>query len=125
MRSTALIHATAGLLLASCNPFTQACTLIACQDGLAVEFAAAPTGPFTVEAWSEARIAPQVFECAVPANCPSVFLESFQGQQVTIRVTTTASVRTQQFPGVEYERIYPNGRNCGGDCRQATVTFPA
>ncbi|HEX2080419.1 MAG TPA: hypothetical protein VHG08_22140 [Longimicrobium sp.] len=125
MRSTAVIHATAALLLASCNPFTHACTLMACQDGLAVEFAAAPTSAFRVEAWSEVRTAPQVFECQVAEHCPSVFFENFQGEQVTVRVTTSAGVRTQQFPGVEYERIYPNGRDCGGECRQATVTFPA
>jgi hypothetical protein len=125
MRSTAVIHATAALLLASCNPFTQACTLMACFDGLAVEFAAAPTGAFKVEAWSAVQTAPQVFECAAPANCPSVFFENFQGEQVTVRVTTAAGVRTQLFTGVDYERIYPNGRDCGGECRQAKVTFPA
>jgi hypothetical protein len=125
MRPTAVIHAAAALLLASCNPFTQACTLIGCLDGLAVEFAATPAGAFKVEAWSEVRIAPQVFECEAAANCPGVFFENFQGQQVTVRVTTAAGVRTQQFSGVEYERIYPNGRDCGGECRQATVTFPA
>ena len=111
--------------MASCNPFTQACTLIACFDGLAVDFAAAPTGAFKVEAWSEVQTTPQVFECASAQNCPPVFFENFQGEQVTVRVTTAAGVRTQQFPGVEYEAVYPNGRDCGGDCRQAKVTFPA
>lgn len=125
MRSTAVIHATAALLLASCSPFTQACTLMACQDGLAVEFAAPPAGSFRVEAWSEVQTAPWVFECAVAANCPGVFFENFQGEQVTISVTTAAGVRTHQFSGVEYERIYPNGRDCGGECRQAKVTISA
>ena len=97
MRSTAVIHAAAALLLASCNPFTQACTMMACQDGLAVEFAAPPAGAFRVEAWSELRRAPMIFECAAADRCPGVFFENFQGEQVTISVTTAAGTRK---PGV-------------------------
>ena len=123
MRSTSLIHATAAVLLASCYPFTQSCTLIGCEAGLEVRFAVAPTGAFRVEAWSELRIAPQVFECAAGEVCPTVFFRSFQGHDVVVRVTTAAGTRTQEFPDVEYEAQYPNGRECGAVCEQATVTF--
>jgi hypothetical protein len=122
MRSTSLIHATAALLLASCNPLTQSCTLIGCHDGLVVELGSTTTGPIRVEAWSELRIAPQVFECAAGDPCPSAVFPDFQGHNVTVRVTTAAGVRTQEFTGVAYEPQYPNGRRCGAACEQAIVT---
>lgn len=122
MRRSSLLHATAALLLASCNPITQSCTLIGCHDGLAVGFDQPLTAPYKVEAWSELRVAPQVVECAAGQTCEPVFFPDFQGQNVTIRVTTSAGVRTQEFSGVEYEPQYPNGRRCGAACRQATVT---
>lgn len=122
MRRTPLLHATAALLLASCNPLTQACTLIGCENGLNVRFNTAPAGPYTVEAWSELRIAPHVFECAAGQTCGPVFFRAFQGHDVTVRVTTAAGTRTQSFTGVDYEPQYPNGRDCGAVCEQATVT---
>ncbi len=122
MRIRSVFHATTLVLLASCNPITQACTLIGCENGLAVRLGGTPAGPYRVEAWSELRIAPQVFECGAGQTCPGVFFADFQGQDVTVRVTTAAGVRTQEFPDVEYEAVYPNGRRCGGACEQATVT---
>jgi hypothetical protein len=123
MRSTALLHATTLLLLASCNPLTQACTLIGCHDGLAVQLSTMPTGAYRVEAWSEVRTTPQVFECAAGQTCLPVIFPDFEGEDVTVRVTTAAGVRTQSFAGVAYEPLYPNGRLCGAACEQATVTF--
>jgi hypothetical protein len=123
MRSTSLIHATAAVLLASCNPFTGACTLIGCENGLSVQFAVALTGAYRVEAWSELRTMPQVFECGAGEVCPSVFFPDFQGHDVVVRVTTAAGTRMQEFPRVEYDAQYPNGRDCGAVCEQATVTF--
>jgi hypothetical protein len=122
MRIRSVFHATTLLLLASCNPITQACTLIGCDNGLAVRLSGTPAGPYRVEAWSELRIAPQVFECAAGQTCAPVFFADFEGHDVTVRVTTAAGVRTQEFDGVEYETLYPNGRRCGGACEQATVT---
>ena len=124
MRIRSLLHATTLVLLASCNPITQTCTLIGCEDGLAVRLSGVPAGAYRVEAWSELRIAPQVFECGAGETCPPVFFPGFQGNDVTVRVTTAAGVRTQSFADVEYEPLYPNGRRCGGACRQATVTVP-
>jgi hypothetical protein len=41
---------------------------------------------------------------------------------VTVRVTTAAGTRVQEFTGVDYEPQYPNGRSCGAACEQAIVT---
>jgi hypothetical protein len=125
MRRQSIIHATAALLLASCNPITIGCTLIGCHDGLVVEFAAPPTGAYTVEAWSEIEVNPRVYECAAGEICPPVLFPQFRGQAVTVRVTTVAGTRTQEFTGVQYEPQYPNGPDCGAACEQATVTFPS
>lgn len=123
MRFTSFLQAaTATVLLASCSPITQSCTLIGCENGLAVQLAGMQTGPVRVEAWSELRTAVQVQECAAGQPCPGVFFRDFQGEDVTVRVTTAAGVRTQEFTGVEYETLYPNGRRCGGACEQASVT---
>ena len=122
MRIRTVFHTTALVLLASCNPITQACTLIGCEDGLAVRLNGAPAGPYRVEAWSELRIAPTVYECGAAETCPPIFFPGFAGNDVVVRVTTAAGVRTQAFDGVEYQAVYPNGRRCGGACEQAVVT---
>jgi hypothetical protein len=123
MRSTALLNATAALLLASCNPLTQACTLIGCHNGLVVQLSSTPTGTYRVEAWSELQPTPQVVECTAGQPCLPVLFPDFEGEDVTVRVTTDAGVRTQAFADVEYEPQYPNGRRCGATCEQASVTF--
>jgi hypothetical protein len=122
MRFTSLVQATAAVLLASCNPISMSCTLIGCADGLAVQFSTAPTGAYRVEAWSESTTGPQVFECAAGETCEPVLFREFRGRNVTVRVTTAAGTRTQEFTGVEYEKLYPNGRRCGAACEQASVT---
>lgn len=122
MRSASIIQATAAVLLASCNPLAQSCTLIGCENGVTVRFATEPAGAFRVEAWSELRVAPQVFECAAAESCPSAFFPGFQGHDVVVRVITAERTRTQEFTGVQYEPQYPNGPDCGAVCEQASVT---
>lgn len=122
MRIRSVFHATAFVLLAGCNSITQACTLMACQDGLEVKLSGTPAGAYTVEASSEFRVLHKTYECAAGQTCPPIFFEGFDGEDVTVRVTTAAGVRTQTFENVKFERRYPNGRDCGGTCRQASVT---
>ena len=122
MRLTYVLQATAAVLLASCSPITHSCTLIGCENGLAVQLGGAPAGPVRVEAWSELRLPVQVQECAADQPCTGVFFPGFAGQNVTVRVTTSAGVKTQEFTGVDYETLYPNGRRCGGACEQASLT---
>lgn len=121
MRLTSVIPATAAVLLASCNPLFQECTLMACQDGLNVSFARVPAGAYRVEAVPEGASTPQVFDCADPATCHGAFFPDLRADRVTIRVITQAGTHTQAF-APRYETIYPNGRDCGGRCQQATVT---
>jgi hypothetical protein len=123
MRATALIRATAVVLLTSCSPLIGECTLIGCEDGLAVEFDRAPIGAYRVEAWSELRIAPQVFECGAGETCPPVFFPNFQGNDVAVRLVTATGTVTREFDGVRYENVHPNGPACPAACQQATVKF--
>lgn len=122
MRITALVRATAVLLLASCNPLgNHDCTLAACQDGLNVRFDRVPAGAYRVEAFVGDLFNPRVFGCADPAMCTAAYFPDLTAERVTIRVTTADGVRTQEFTP-RYETVYPNGRDCGGRCSQATVT---
>lgn len=121
MRFTAVFHATAAVVLASCNPLTQACTLIGCHDGLTVQLGTVPTGAYRVEAIAEGAAAPAVFECGAGETCPAAFFEELVAERVTVRVITSAGTRTQEF-SPRYESQYPNGRRCGATCSQATVT---
>lgn len=123
MRIKTLLNATAVALLAGCNSISTACTLIGCDDGLSVQFSQSPTDGYRVEAWSELNTAPQVLECGAGQVCPPVVFPDFQGENVTIRVTTEAGSQVHEFVGVEYLDLYPNGRRCGATCRQATVTI--
>jgi hypothetical protein len=122
MRFTTLLQSSAVVLLAGCNSIALACTEIGCDDALRVRFSTAPAGPYRVEAWSEVRVEPQVFECTAGSTCPLAYFPDFEGRNVTVRVTTAAGTKTQEFTGVEYEAVYPNGRRCGPACQQAEVT---
>jgi hypothetical protein len=122
MRFSTALQASGALLLAGCNSIAFACTDIGCVGGLLVRFNTPPAGAYKVEAWSELRVEPQVWECAVGSTCPAAFFPDFEGQDVTVRVTTAAGVRTQEFADVDYEPVYPNGRRCGAACEQGEVT---
>jgi hypothetical protein len=122
MRFATLLKASAAVLLAGCNSIAFACTEMGCENGLVVRFDTAPAGPYRVEAWSELRIAAEVFECAAGQTCPVVFFPEFEGHDVMVRVTTAAGTSTHEFEPVDYEPVYPNGRRCGAACEQAEVT---
>jgi hypothetical protein len=120
MRSARILKATAALLLTSCSPLFQDCTAMACLNGLAVRFSTVPTGAWSVEAWSDQLPGPVSVQCPAGIPCEPVFFQNFEGEHVTVRVTTDAGELTQEFD-VEYETVYPNGRDCPGRCRQAEV----
>ena len=122
MRFTTFLNATAAVLLAGCNTISTACTLIGCDDGLAVQFTTAPSGAYRVEAITAGAATPAVFECGAGETCPPVFFPDLEAERVTIRVTTSAGTVSREFTP-EYEDLYPNGRRCGAACRQATVTI--
>ncbi|HEY7769399.1 hypothetical protein [Longimicrobium sp.] len=120
MRLRTALYAFAAATLAACNP-VGVCTVIGCFDGLIVRFASQPTGAFRVEAIVPGEAAPHVFDCP-SGTCVPVMFENVMASRVTIRVTTAAGTRSQEFTP-KYEAEYPNGRRCGAACRNATVTM--
>lgn len=123
MRFTPLLQAATAVLLAGCNSITHICTLMVCEDALNVAFDQAPAGPVRVEVFADGAATPRVFDCADPALCPAgVYFTGLMAERVTVRVVTAGATYTQEFAPV-YETIYPNGRDCGGHCEQATVTM--
>ncbi|MBW3573124.1 MAG: hypothetical protein KY467_18665 [Gemmatimonadetes bacterium] len=114
-----LLSATAALL-AGCTPFGP-CTLIGCDDGLAVQFSRPPAGSFRLEATVPNDPSVRAIECDAAATCLLIF-PGLTAPQVTLRLITAEGTLTQQFQP-RYQDQYPNGRRCGTACRQATVTF--
>lgn len=121
MRSASMLRGLAVVLLAACNPVVQMCTEMGCDDALVVRFDRAPAGAYRVEAITAPGAAPAVFECGAGETCPAAYFPGLVAERVTIRVTTSAGVRTQEFTP-DYEPEYPNGRSCPAACQQATVT---
>jgi hypothetical protein len=115
-----MLRGLAVVLLAACNPVVQVCTEIGCDDALVVRLDRAPAGAYRVEAIVPGA-APAVFECGAGETCPAAYFPGLVAERVTIRVTTSAGVRTQEFTPA-YAAEYPNGRGCPAACRKATVT---
>jgi hypothetical protein len=120
MRIRSLLPSAAAALLAGCTSMVS-CTLIGCDNGLVVRFGRAPAGPIRLEAIVPDNGVPRAIDCADAASCMLMFPD-LVAEQVTLRVTTQAGTTTQEFQP-RYEDLYPNGRDCGPACRQATVTF--
>ena len=120
MRIRSLLSALA-VALAGCTTPSIACTLIGCEDGLAVRFNRQPAGAFRVEAIVPSHPTPYTIDCADVATC-YLFFTDLMEERVTLRVTTADGTFTQDFTPL-YEDRYPNGRRCGAACRQAVVTF--
>lgn len=122
MRLLAPLRGLVVLLLAGCNGVVLACTDMGCLDALEVRFSRAPVGAFRVEAIPAGGGEPAVFECASAQLCPIASFPDLVAERVTIRLTTAEGTVSQEFTP-RYEKVYPNGRRCGGACQQGTVTF--
>jgi hypothetical protein len=120
MRIRSALYALAAATLAACNPVVT-CTLIGCSSGLVVRFDREPPRPFRLEATVPNDPTPRVIECSA-AVCPPPVFEELIAEQVTIRLTTPAGTRVQEFRP-RYQDQYPNGRECGSACKQAVVTI--
>jgi hypothetical protein len=111
-------------LLASCEAIfsPRACTLIGCTDGLTVQMVDLPVGACTLEVLlpgGEIR----TFECAQASAFPAhLFVPGVAAEEITLRVTTEAGVRTETGRPV-YSKLRPNGRGCPPVCWQAEVTM--
>lgn len=96
--------------------------MVGCFNGLNVRFNGQPAGAYRVEAIVPGDATPHVFDCPSGTCGPPVMFEDLTPDRVTIRVTTAAGTRSQEFTP-KYEAEYPNGRRCGAACRSATVTI--
>lgn len=119
MRKRRLLLAATAALLAGCNPLG-VCTLIGCENGLFVVLDRTPVGAFRIEATVPGDPTVLAIECVPGGGCHPLFPDLI-AEQVTIRVITQQGTVTQQFQP-EYQTSYPNGRRCGPECTQATVT---
>ena len=125
----------AALLLCACGAGSsdeprqsQACTLIACQQGLIVTLTTVPTfnTRFSVEAVADAKTVTGTPLCIVPAINPPpptvtciVSFGGFSPTRAVVNVTIdAATIRYDVSPN--YVVTQPNGPNCG-DCRSANV----
>jgi len=114
---------TAVVLLGGCdNPFgSRDCTLIGCVGGLRVTLDALPTSSFTITAQAPGQT-PEVFSCATPVSCGTVHtFRDFTASEGQIVVTTAQGTLTHPVRP-EYRVTYPNGKQCGPECRSASVT---
>lgn len=118
MRLRTFLYSATAAFMAGCTPFG-ACTLIGCDNGLAVDFNRAPQGAFRIEVTTPGDATVHAIDCDSAATCVMMF-PGLMAEQVTVRAITQQGTFTQTFQP-DYEELYPNGRRCGPACRQASV----
>jgi hypothetical protein len=98
-----------------------ACTLIGCDDGVAVELATVPPAPFSVELTPLPGGPPTIKECTATAACgTTLFFEEVRADSGGVRVTSTEGTYTVSSR-VAYSTTRPNGPQCQPACRQARL----
>lgn len=99
------------------------CDAWGCLDGLRVMFDAAPTGPWQVELFVNGVVqaAPANASCDGGPQCGTVVRYNILPRDnVSVRITTNAGVRTTEFPRITY--IGKSARFDCHDCKgQAEV----
>ena len=125
MRTTTMIPAGLALLLpfavgplASCK----GCTLVECDDGLAVRFSSAIPVGSTVTAASVAY-GTRTVTCPPSGPCSSVFFDDFTPGEVSVTVDLASGPRTLTF-FPDYRTFRPNGEGCDPACTFAEVDMP-
>lgn len=111
----------------SCDSPLEVCTLIGCDSGLTVQLSSLPVGEFTVEVLGESpglhppayryECVPGAQPCSARILFPGLYLEN-----PYVRITTAVGTVVHFAEDVTYRTSYPNGRQCGPECRTATVT---
>ncbi len=116
----ALFLGVIGCTSNSSPPPGTVCTLIGCEDGLAVEITGDRTVPIDVTVKGAGQDA-RTFECADPDQPCRTFLAGYMPSEVTVTVSTSDGQESTETFAPTYETTYPNGPDCPPGCEQATV----
>jgi hypothetical protein len=108
-----------GLAGCSGDVYNSACTLIGCEDGLAIDVQGAVPASYTVTLEAPDG-APRVFECGPTRFCQPLFVAEFMPETVEVRVQAEGVDFTAEFTPT-YSVSRPNGPDCPPECRQATI----
>jgi hypothetical protein len=101
-----------------------ACTMIGCEDGVAVELETVPQAPFSVEVTPLPGGAATIKECATAEACgATLFFEEVRADSISVKVTSAAGTRTVGVR-ISYSTSRPNGPQCAPSCRQARLRVP-
>jgi hypothetical protein len=99
---------------------TRVCTMIGCENGLAVEVNSSLQQSFTVNVRTGSQVI-HTFRCDPSQPCRA-FVSNQTPAQVTVTLETTQGPVSRTFQP-EYRMNRPNGPDCPPECRQATITF--
>lgn len=119
----ALLLAGGALLPAACDLPTE-CSLAACGDPIEVQLVgvdmAVEDPVLTMHAEG---MAPVAMDCFGDGLCsPAAPIGAQRPDEVTLVLELADTAITRDF-SPDYERYYPNGRDCGPTCWLAEVTF--
>lgn len=111
------------VLVAACVGANQeperVCTLIGCNNGLAVEVSSSLQQSLTVTVQAGAQVL-HTFQCDAGQPCRA-FVDNQTPEEVTVHVQTAQGTVSKTYRP-EYKLNRPNGPDCPPECRQATVT---
>lgn len=108
-----------GLALVSCkSPLSVVCTDVGCDSGLFIELEGPTDESFTITAISGSS-EPRVIECTAAEAC-WLFIPDYAPALVRIIYESADRTVEGEFDP-DWELRYPNGRDCGPACVNATV----
>ena len=95
------------------------CTLLGCNNGVAVEVNNSLQQSVTVTVQAGAQVI-HTFQCDPGQPCRA-FVDNQTPEEVTVHVQTAQGTVSRTYRP-EYKMNRPNGPDCPPECRQATVT---
>ena len=102
-------------------PSGRACTLVGCLGGLSVFVQDSPPGPWRVEVLTDTS-ATRTFDCPSGVRCLGAMHPDLLPGRVSIIVS--ANGRSQRHDTTLVTVVsYPNGRQCGPECRRQIITL--
>jgi hypothetical protein len=122
MRKATLVMALALAACASRQPEEEAqrvCTMIGCNNGLAVEVNSSAQQSLTINVQAGTQTL-HTFRCEPGQPCRA-FIDNQTPEQVTVHVQSASGTVSKTYRP-EYRMNRPNGPDCPPECRQATVT---